>query len=132
MKVFVDTSAFLAVLNADDRFHDRAKAVWQRELGGDTRLITSNYVVLETAAILQHRIGLDALRIFVTDVVPALEVHWVNEGLHAAAVSAVLAAGRRKLSLVDCTSFEVARARSVDACFAFDEHFAKQGFAILE
>lgn len=132
MKVFIDTSAFLAVLNADDRFHERAGAAWRRELAADTRLVTTNYVVLETAAILQHRLGLRALRVFVADVVPALEVRWVDESLHAAAVSAVLAAGRRKLSLVDCTSFEVARACGADACFAFDEHFPEQGFAILE
>jgi hypothetical protein len=39
-------------------------------------------------------------------VTPLLEIDWVTEERHRAAMEAVLAAGRKKPRLVDCTSFQ--------------------------
>lgn len=66
MKVFVDTSALLAVLDADDLQHAKAAETWRYS--------------------------------------------------------------RRKLSLVDCASFEVMWLHGLEECFAFDPHFQEQGF----
>ena len=131
MRAFVDTSAIIAVLNADDRFHKEAKVIWQRELNIDTSLITTNYVLLETTALLQHRIGLRAVDVFYSEISPVLEIEWVDRDAHHAAMTSVLTSGRRQLSLVDCVSFEVIRRRSVDCCFTFDKHFSEQGFRLL-
>jgi uncharacterized protein len=43
-------------------------------------------------------------------------------------VSALAAARRRDLSLVDCASFEVARRARARRAFAFDRHFVERGF----
>ncbi len=45
--------------------------------------------------------------------------------------SALLAANRRQLSLVDCVSFVVCRQRQLEQVFAFDTHFSEQGFFCL-
>ena len=76
----------------------------------------------------QHRLGVDAVRALVRDVIPLLDVVYVDETTHAAAVAGLLAAGRRHLSLVDCASFEVMRAAQVVTAFAYDQHFHEQGF----
>jgi predicted nucleic acid-binding protein len=47
-------------------------------------------------------------------------------------VSALLAADRRDVSLVDWTSFELMRARGVSAALAYDDDFAAQGFTRFE
>ncbi len=88
-------------------------------------------MLVETTALLQHRIGMDAVRVFSDDIVPALEVRWIGEEEHRAATLAVLAANRRGLSLVDCTSFEVMRRLGLRTAFSFDAHFAEQGFEPL-
>ena len=44
-------------------------------------------------------------------------------------MTALLAAQRRKLSLVDCVSFAVMRLRGSQVAFAFDQHFAEERFA---
>jgi predicted nucleic acid-binding protein len=62
------------------------------------------------------------------DIVPLLEVEFCDEEAHRAAMEAVLAAARRKLSLVDCLSFLMIRRRAVRHVFCFDAHFAEQGF----
>jgi predicted nucleic acid-binding protein len=43
----------------------------------------------------------------------------------------LLAANRRSLSLVDCTSFEVMRQAGLDTVFTFDLHFREMGFKVI-
>ena len=131
MNYFVDTSAFLAVLGKDDTHHARARTAWRSLLEQRAELVTSNYVLTETIAIAQHRMGLDALRIFHYDIVPVLTMEWVSDVLHEKGMSTVLAASRRNLSLVDCVSFEIMRQRGIHQAFAFDKHFAEQGFDLI-
>ena len=131
MRVFLDTSALLAILNAGDRFHQPAKQVWEEVLSTETTLITSNYILLETIALLQHRFGMEAVRLFENELSVIIDVAWIDEATHRQGMSALLAANRRQLSLVDCTSFEIIRQGGVDKVFTFDPHFHEQGFDII-
>jgi predicted nucleic acid-binding protein len=131
MRIFVDTSAFVAVLNANDQNHPTAKSAWIKLLESESNLVSSNYVIIETYALLQNRFGMDAIRIFQSDVLPVVDIIWVDESLHNQAVSAMLTANRRQLSLVDCTSFEAMRRYELDTVFVFDQHFLEQGFQVV-
>jgi uncharacterized protein len=131
VSTFVDTSALLAVLDADDAQHARASRVWSDLVGSDEDLLTTSYVLVETFALVQARLGLGATRLLNDDVVPILRVTWVDEGLHRAAMTALLTAQRRELSLVDCVSFEAMRRLGAERAFAFDRHFRQQGFALI-
>lgn len=131
MIVLVDTSALMAVLDADDANHAEARAVWQDLLNRDATLLCTNYVLLETFALVQHRLGMEALLAFQSDVVPVLRIQWIDASAHGTAVAALLTARRRKLSLVDCVSFEIARRLGVKSAFAFDRHFVEQGLRCL-
>jgi predicted nucleic acid-binding protein len=53
--------------------------------------------------------------------------HWETE-MHEAGVAALLSVQRRHLSLVDCVSFDVIHRHGLSRAFAFDPHFAEQGF----
>lgn len=129
MTVFVDTSGLYAVLDRSDRNHREAGAIWEELLapGSEGDLVTSSFVVVETWALVQARLGMDAARVLVDDVLPAIEVVWVDGAVFQAAASAVLAADRRGLTLVDCVSFEVMRRRQIRAALAFDRHFEERG-----
>ena len=131
MIVFVDTSAFYALLDRDDANHAPAAARWESLLSSDTTLVSTNYVLVECAALVQSRFGMAAARPFMEDVAPLLTVAWIDDAVHGAAVGAWLAASRRTLSLVDCASFEVMRRRGIRKAFAFDDHFRQQGFACV-
>lgn len=131
MKVFVDTSAFLAVLDADDRDHSRVARAWKDLVGEERELVTSSYVLVETFALVQSRIGVEAVRALDQDLLPAVGVIWLDAEVHRAAVSALLTAGRRQLSLVDCTSFEVMRRHGLTTALTLDSHFTEQGFQVL-
>ncbi|WKZ16040.1 MAG: PIN domain-containing protein [Candidatus Jettenia caeni] len=128
MNVFIDTSAFLAVLDADDSEHERAKKAWEYLIVNNEIMICNNYILIETFTLIQRRLGMEAVRAFQEDVYPLLKTVWIDESDHRAGVAAVLTASRRGLSLVDCVSFEVMRRLGINKAFCFDSHFKEQGF----
>ena len=128
MTAYTDTSGFLALLDVGDEHHAVARDAWRDLVLGEVSLVCNNHVLVECLALLQHRLGLAAVKAFQDDVVPLLTVEWLDESDHQAGVSALLTANRRTLSLVDCTSFETMRRRGIPTAFTLDRHFAEQGF----
>ncbi|MCX6538990.1 MAG: PIN domain-containing protein [Acidobacteria bacterium] len=51
MTVFLDTSALLALIDADEVRHEDARLIWKRLLGNDVPIVTTNYVLVETYAL---------------------------------------------------------------------------------
>src|SRR4030042_1241162 len=107
MRIFIDTSAFFALLDHDDNQHSAAKRVWEDLLQEDGTLLTSNYVLVECFALMQNRLGLRAVRDFQENILPLIQLEYVDLEIHRAGFSALLAASRRSLSLGDCVRFEV-------------------------
>ena len=119
MRVFVDTSALFGAMDARDRRHREAMGTWAQLAGGSESMVTTNYVVVESTALLARRLGFEAAREVLTALIPLLQVHVVDRLIHDRGVAALLAAGYRDLSLVDCVSFEVMRQLGIDTAFAF-------------
>jgi predicted nucleic acid-binding protein len=127
---FVDTSALLAFLDRDAARHEEVVASMADVLRA-RRALTHNYVLIETEALAHRRLGAGVVRRLLEDVVPALEIVWVDAELHAAAVTARLRSLRRRSSLVDQVSFELMRRRSVQSALALDRDFAREGFDLV-
>ena len=134
--VFVDTSALYAVLASDDPDHRIATSRWDALLDmvlrEPTSAVTHSGVVTEVAALVQRRLGMAAVRDLLDVMLPTLDIVWIDERTHQLAVAALLAAGQRRVSLVDWTSFTVMRERSITHAFAFDDDFERQGFDTFE
>jgi uncharacterized protein len=128
MSIFIDTSGFIAVLDKDNARHAEAVKTWMDILTSEEDLVTTNYVLVETCALVQNRLGMTAIKMFHEDVVPVLRIEWIDKDVHHAAMGIMLAAGRKKLSLVDCVSFETMRLLGVTTAFTLDKHFKEQGF----
>ena len=127
---FVDTSALIALLDGSETKHTACAREWRQLLADDEPLVTSSYVLVETYALAQRRLGIDAVRTLTTDYVPLLAVDWIDETVHGAGLASLLTANRRELSLVDCVSFEIMRRRDIAKAFALDADFTKQGFSV--
>ena len=131
MSVFVDTSALYAVLDGDAENHREASEIWRELLAQDEPLVTTNYVIVETMALVQARLGLKALQMLVLDVIPALTIEWIGDAEHGTGVAAVLSGGKRRLSFVDCVSFHVMARLGIKRCLALDAHFKGHGYDCL-
>ena len=131
MSVFVDTSGLYAVVDADDRFSRVATRAWRAFAESGETLISTNYVLLETYSLLQPRLGMEAVTAIHDGFRPALQVIWIDRELHEASVSRLIREARRRVSLVDQTSFAVMRREGLRDAFTFDPHFADAGFTVV-
>lgn len=131
MRTFIDTSALYAILDRDDANHRKAKGAWIGLVHDENILVTSNYILVETFALMQNRLGLGAARAFQEDILPLINVEFVTSGIHRSGIAAFLAASRRNPSLVDCVSFEIMRTLGIKSAFTLDPHFKEQGFLIV-
>jgi len=128
VRVFVDTSALLPLLDAEDADHTAAASAWEDLKRAEAVLTTTNYVIVETSAVCQRRLGMLAARMLQQDFAPIVDIQWVTREVHEQASAAMVAANRRDLSLVDCVSFETMRRLGLRRAFTLDEHFREQGF----
>jgi len=126
--VFIDTSAFYALMDRADLCHNKAKELWHILLADKKSIVTSNYISIETMALLQNRLGFEAANLWYSDILGIVKVIWTNKIIHKTAYDLWVSLGRRKLSLVDCTSFVIMRKYKISKVFGFDRHFIEQGF----
>lgn len=131
MSAFADTSAFYALLVRTEEAHEPVRAAFAALLGAARPLWTTSFVIVETMALLQHRIGLEAARDFDELVLPAVRVHWVDEHLYRLGVDRLWRMDRRQVSLVDCVSFEFMTHQGLSIALAIDPHFVDAGFTVL-
>ena len=125
--ILLDTSAIYALADSADANHERAMELAGRASAEHETLVVHNYVVVEAAALLQRRLGLEVTARFLRDAAK-LTMHWVTEEDHASAVELHSRSGRKRLSLVDCVSFIVMRRLGVVSALAFDVDFQMEGF----
>ena len=110
-----------------DDSHEPATRIFRALRTAEPRLVTSSAVLLETYALLGHRIGIEAVAGLRNALEPLLDVVWVDRRLHERALDRVIGEGARK-SLVDVISFLVMDDRGIDAAFSFDSDFETAGF----
>ncbi len=131
MSLFVDTSALYAFLVRSEADHGAVAGALRAAAESGRRLVTTNYVLLETAALLQHRIGLDPVRDLDSKLVPVLDVVWVSADLHRRALARLFRMNRRHVSLMDAASFTVMEAEGVTEVLALDADFTAEGFRLI-
>jgi predicted nucleic acid-binding protein len=129
-RVFVDTSALYALLDAGDGSHAKARSVFAHLRDREALLVATSYVLVETCALVARRLGLQALREFRERLAPLLEVVWVDAAIHEAALDLLLTRRKSTLSLVDAASFITMKRERIDESFAFDRHFIDEGFSL--
>jgi len=126
--IFFDTSAVYALADRADPNYATARERFSRILRSGDRLLTHNYVLAESFALLQHRLGLSSAVAFARSA-RAFEIEWIAEETHAVAVLR-WSGGKRTLSFVDHMSFVVMERRGIEEAFAFDPDFETAGFRL--
>jgi len=128
--VFVDTSALYALVDEDEDMHRTARGILHALRG--QRLATHAYVLVETMALVARRLPPAVTVRLLDGILPIVEVEMVDVSLHREALAAYRASGSRSVSLVDRTSFEYMRRRSITTAFAFDADFETAGFDLVQ
>jgi uncharacterized protein len=128
--VFADTSGFYAALDRTDPFHTEAARCFRQAQAEGWRLETTNYVVHETWALVQNRLGWDGVDAFLDGLLPLCEMKWVEESVYRAAAVRCRRERKRLLSLTDCISFELMGRQGLTEAIAQDAHFSREGIRL--
>ncbi len=127
--VFVDTSAFAALASIVDQDHDAAKAIQVRLVQERRPLVTTNWILAETHALLLGRVGRDlALRVLLTIDRSDIAIVRVSENDELQARHILEQYHDKDFSLTDATSFALMERLGMTWAFTFDRHFAQYGF----
>ena len=134
-KIFVDTSAWYALINDEDKNHRRAKLYYLSLIKRRFALVTSSDVLTETYTRLRYSIGHRFAVHFHGMIEMArqqgfLQVVWVNEEIAREAWDIFERYDDQLFSFQDCTSFVIARRLGIRDVFAFDEDFGAMGFRV--
>ena len=129
--IFLDTSAFYALADTADPNHKRAKTHFQQALDAGEELLVHNYILAESVALLQNRLGLDQALQFLRES-ENFHIHWITRQDHKKGVELLNKRRRRGLSLVDCVSFVVMRRYRVKKALAFDADFEREGYQVYK
>lgn len=130
--IFVDTSAWIALVDRGDKFHKRANEWWveQRRV---VQLITSNIVVMETLGWVRYNRG----RKIAIELGKSLylsrevEIKRLTPSIETQAWELFSALEGRGISMVDCTSFVIMKESKIDQVFGFDQDFSDLGFQVV-
>ncbi|NJK82119.1 MAG: type II toxin-antitoxin system VapC family toxin [Chloroflexaceae bacterium] len=131
--VFVDTIAWIALLNRSDALHTPARDVLRSLHEQDARLVTTEFVLLEVADVL----ALPATRTPLINLFNTLRQR--SSMTLVTASSALFAKGwalycqhsHMAWRLTHCTSFVVMSALGINDAFTCDPHFSEAGFTCL-
>jgi predicted nucleic acid-binding protein len=127
--IFLDTSAVYAMADKADPHHASAVEKFSQALLAGETICLHNYILVESAALLQARLGLRVALQFLKEAA-LFQIEWVEDPLHEKALQELEKIGKRGISLVDCLSFLVMREKGIRRALAFDSDFADQGFGL--
>jgi predicted nucleic acid-binding protein len=132
-ELFVDTSGFFAMMSRDDSWHMAADRVLRKVKRSSRRLVTTDYVLGETATLLKTRrlghLTPDLFdRIFNS---MACRVEWTDESQFQRTRAFFQRHSDKSWSFTDCLSFCVMKAFRLSDALTSDKHFEQAGFVAL-
>jgi uncharacterized protein len=132
--IFIDTSAFLAIENREDSYHESALEFRDACLKSRLIFVTSDYVLDESYTIIRLRAGHDIAVQFNEALRSSRFIHieHVTPEIIDEAWKIFKTYGDHDFSFTDCTSFALMKHMNISTAFAFDAHFREYGKFTVE
>lgn len=133
-ELFIDASAWIALTETDDKHHEEAKKAYARVIQDYDKLVTTNFIIAESHALLRRDLGHPPSIQFLDGTRKSLRVIYVysTEELEDAAVEILRKYKEHAFSYADAVSFALMKQRGITDVFTYDEHFRVMGFRIVK
>lgn len=132
-RLFIDTSAWVAVTNRRDQYHEIASTFYKMAFKEYYELLTTNLVAAETYVLLRLDCGPDVALGWWERIVSSLKVKiiYADPDLTWDGIKLLRKFRDQAFSLTDAVSFALMQHTGVKEAFAFDKHFTIAGFLTL-
>ena len=130
-RIFIDTSAFLALEDESDQYHDEAIQFHEQVLRRRRyEIVTTSYILDETLTLIRFRVGINASIDFSKKLRKSevVKIVRVSRGIEEESLDIFEGYDDKDFSFTDCVSFVVMREMGIKEVFAFDQHFNQMGF----
>ena len=133
MRLFVDTSAWLALNDRNDQHHNKATAKSAEIKRQKIELITSEYIIDESITLIRYRVSHKAAVIFGDSLINSsiVRIIDVTGEDRIKAWEMFKKYEDKEISFTDCISFVLMKNLKLHKAFTFDEHFKQMGFEIF-
>ena len=133
--IFVDSGAWIALLDQRDQYHSDAVAIYNDLMQQDAQFLTTDYVIDETVTRLRYDFSHSGAVEFFDfiesiknrGILTAVEI---DRALFQDAEQLFRQYNTARLSFTDCTSFAVCQQHNISEAFAFDQHFPMMGITL--
>jgi len=133
-EVFADTSGWATYFLNTEPAHDLSKVLMQGFHSNKTRILTTNYVLAELAALLIRLRSAHVMRIKILDTIHSsawVEIVYIDPAVDREALELLKSRADKDWTLVDCTSFVLMKRREIQEALTTDHHFEQAGFVAL-
>ena len=132
MRLFVDTSAWLALNDRNDQYYSRAAAKSTDIKRHRIELITSEYIIDVSITLIRYRVSHQAAVIFGNSLLNSniVRIEDVTAEDRFKAWEMFKKFEDKELSFTDCTSFVLMKNLRLQKAFTFDDHFRQMRFEI--
>lgn len=132
-RIFVDTAAWLALLNKNDVLHRRATDLNRDLLSGETHYVTTDYVLTEVANALARPPYRKSTIRFLEAVLSSkgVTVVPITRERFLRAWQLYKSRHDKEWGLTDCTSFIIMEEQRIREAFTSDRHFQQAGYLCL-
>lgn len=135
MKIFVDTGAFLAILDRDQDIHPQAKSALHSLQQQHAIFYTSSFVISETYTRIIYDLHIKIAERFnqmieVGEEIGLLYVFWIDPSLDREIYPVYKKFSDHRLSYADAASYLLVKKFRLDGIFTFDEGFKKVGLPV--
>lgn len=132
MKIFIDSSAFIALANRKDSHHQKARKLSEKFLNRRNKFFVTNLILFESATMISMRVGKSQALKFIDNFPEHIKIIKLTDQLEETAWQTFHKIKDKKISVVDCLSFVVIEKYNFNKAFTFDTDFPKFGIEILE
>jgi predicted nucleic acid-binding protein len=131
--IFVDTDAWLALVNKSENLHVAACTVRDQLIQQKAKLVTTDYIIVEIANSLA-RFPLRSVALKLIEFIrmsDTVDLVTITPELFENAYQLYCSREDKEWGLTDCTSFVVMQTMHMSQAFTADKHFEQAGFLTL-
>ncbi|MBW8348452.1 PIN domain-containing protein [Bacillus sp. IITD106] len=134
-KLFIDTGAWIALIERKDQFHARATN-FLKSLDSSVKRVSSSYVIAETYTWFRYRVGFSYAKQFLEIMERSqqngtIKIILGDQDTLQLAEQLLKDFPDQKLSYVDAVSMAIMKIEQIDKVFGFDHHFYLLNFEVV-
>lgn len=127
----IDSDTFVGMILPSDALHTRVHAIYQSIKSAQKRLVSTNWVIAETATVLSNRDSQQTAIEFIRHIQQAdITILTITPEIEEATYQLFCDQTTKHTSMVDCSNVVTAKHHDIPNILSFDKFYTRFGYAL--